>query len=174
MPPGPAVEAAFNAWYDAAATGCAWCAATTCAHSLIRRRRWRMGELPGLPETAFETADASPDVEFYAYPRFVTHILDKAIAAVTRVLPPGGAAIGCRGADHQRGGNSCDWPRSQAGGRAPPCSSATSVDVPPMSKVIKSAMVIERSIGRIKPAPPDRAVGQTRCSIHCRRFWRPD
>jgi hypothetical protein len=34
--------------------------------------------------------------------------------------------------------------------------------------------VIERSIGRIKPAPPDRTVGQTRCSIHCRRFWRPD
>jgi SAM-dependent methyltransferase len=56
-----------------------------------------MQQLPGLPEAAFDKADPSPDAEFYAYPRFVTHIDDEAIAAVTRVyrktLPPGGAVL---------------------------------------------------------------------------------
>ena len=56
-----------------------------------------MEQLPGLPESAFEKEDPSPDAEFYAYPRFVTHIDDGAIAAVTRVyresLPPGGAVL---------------------------------------------------------------------------------
>ena len=54
-------------------------------------------QLPGLPEGAFAKMDPSPDVEFYAYPRFVTHIDDEAIAAVTQTyrerLPPGGAVL---------------------------------------------------------------------------------
>jgi hypothetical protein len=52
-----------------------------------------MAQLPGLPEAAFNKADPSPDEDFYAYSRFVTHIDDGAVAAVTRVyrerLPPG-------------------------------------------------------------------------------------
>jgi SAM-dependent methyltransferase len=56
-----------------------------------------MEQLPGLPEAAFDKADPSPDAEFYAYPRFVTHIDDGAIATVTRVyrerLPQGGAVL---------------------------------------------------------------------------------
>ena len=56
-----------------------------------------MEQLPGLPEAAFDKVDPSPDAEFYAYPRFVTHIDDGAIAAVTRVyresLPAGGAVL---------------------------------------------------------------------------------
>ena len=56
-----------------------------------------MEQLPGLPEAAFDKADPSPDAEFYAFPRFVTHIDDAAIAAVTRTyretLPEGGAVL---------------------------------------------------------------------------------
>src|ERR1700689_4060869 len=56
-----------------------------------------MEQLPGLPEAAFDKADPSPDAEFYSFPRFVTHIDDEAIAAVTRVyrdlLPAGGAVL---------------------------------------------------------------------------------
>jgi SAM-dependent methyltransferase len=56
-----------------------------------------MEQLPGLPEAAFDKADTSPDAEFYAFPRFVTHIDDGAIAAVTQAyresLPPGGAIL---------------------------------------------------------------------------------
>ena len=56
-----------------------------------------MEQLPGLPDAAFDKDDPAPDAEFYAYPRFVTHIDDAAIAAVTRVyrelLPPGGAVL---------------------------------------------------------------------------------
>jgi SAM-dependent methyltransferase len=56
-----------------------------------------MEQLPGLLEAAFDKADPSPDAEFYSSPRFVTHIDDGAIAAVTRVyrerLPPGGAVL---------------------------------------------------------------------------------
>jgi SAM-dependent methyltransferase len=56
-----------------------------------------MEQLPGLPEAAFDKADPSPDAEFYADPRFVTHIDDAAIAAVTQAyresLPPGGAVL---------------------------------------------------------------------------------
>jgi len=54
-------------------------------------------QLPGLPERAFAKMDPSPDAEFYAYPRFVTHIDDGAIAAVTQAyrehLPPGGTVL---------------------------------------------------------------------------------
>jgi SAM-dependent methyltransferase len=56
-----------------------------------------MEQLPGLPEAAFDKADPSPDAEFYAFPRFVTHIDDGAIAAVTQAyretLPSGGALL---------------------------------------------------------------------------------
>jgi SAM-dependent methyltransferase len=54
-------------------------------------------QLPGLPATAFDKEDPSPDAEFYDFPRFVTHIDDGAIAAVTgvyrEVLPVGGAVL---------------------------------------------------------------------------------
>lgn len=40
---------------------------------------------PGLPEGAFRRSDESPDERFYATPRLVTHIDDRAIAAVTRL-----------------------------------------------------------------------------------------
>jgi SAM-dependent methyltransferase len=56
-----------------------------------------MEQLPGLPDAAFDKADSSPDAEFYEYPRFVTHIDDGAIAAVTQAyrerLVPGGAVL---------------------------------------------------------------------------------
>ena len=53
-------------------------------------------DLPGLPPHAFEKDDPSPDRLFYAQPRFVTHIDDHAIAAVTalyRALFPAGGAV---------------------------------------------------------------------------------
>ena len=56
-----------------------------------------MEQLPGLPPRAFEKADPSPDTAFYAQPRFVAHIDEGAIAAVTSVyrdvLPPGGTVL---------------------------------------------------------------------------------
>lgn len=56
-----------------------------------------MEQLPGLPQTAFRKADPSPDMAFYRQPRFVTHIDDGAIAAVTalyrEVLPAGGDVL---------------------------------------------------------------------------------
>ena len=56
-----------------------------------------MEQLPGLPDAAFDKEDPSSDAEFYAFPRFVTHIDDGAIAAVTQAyresLPPGGAIL---------------------------------------------------------------------------------
>jgi methyltransferase family protein len=56
-----------------------------------------MEQLPGLPEAAFDKADPSSDAEFYAEPRFVTHIDDAAIATVTQVyrerLSPGGVVL---------------------------------------------------------------------------------
>jgi SAM-dependent methyltransferase len=57
----------------------------------------RVEQLPGLPATAFDKEDPSPDADFYNFPRFVTHIDDAAIAAVTQVyrerLPAGGAVL---------------------------------------------------------------------------------
>jgi hypothetical protein len=54
-------------------------------------------QLPGLPPAAFAKEDSSPDAAFYDFPRFVTHIDDEAIAAVTRAyretLPPGGRIL---------------------------------------------------------------------------------
>lgn len=56
-----------------------------------------MEQLPGLPQAAFDKADPEPDAAFYAQPRFVTHIDDAAIAAVTQAyretLPPGGTVL---------------------------------------------------------------------------------
>lgn len=50
-----------------------------------------------LPEEAFRRADEAPDEEFYRTPRLVTHIDDRAIAAVTQLyrefFPPGGAIL---------------------------------------------------------------------------------
>jgi len=44
-----------------------------------------MSDFPELPAKAFAKRDPSPDSLFYAEPRFVTHIDDRAIAAVTEV-----------------------------------------------------------------------------------------
>jgi SAM-dependent methyltransferase len=56
-----------------------------------------MEQLPGLATNAFRKADPAPDADFYRFPRFVTHIDDAAIAAVTdayrRHLPPDGAIL---------------------------------------------------------------------------------
>ena len=52
--------------------------------------------LPELPPGAFGKADAAPDAAFYAAPRFVAHIDDGAIAAVTglyRALFPAGGTV---------------------------------------------------------------------------------
>ncbi len=44
-----------------------------------------MSDLPELPNQAFAKYDTSPDPLFYAEPRFVTHIDDRAIAGVTAI-----------------------------------------------------------------------------------------
>jgi SAM-dependent methyltransferase len=53
--------------------------------------------MPSLPEGTFRRFDESPDEEFYLLPRFVTHIDDRAISAVTQLyrefLPPGGEIL---------------------------------------------------------------------------------
>src|SRR5215208_1124632 len=54
-------------------------------------------EIYPLPEAAFGRYDESPDEEFYLLPRFVTHIDDRAISAVTQLyrelFPPGGEIL---------------------------------------------------------------------------------
>jgi SAM-dependent methyltransferase len=56
-----------------------------------------MTTLSELPPEAFAKQDQSPDALFYAQPRFVTHIDDPAIEAVTdlyrMLLPPGGRIL---------------------------------------------------------------------------------
>jgi SAM-dependent methyltransferase len=51
----------------------------------------------GLPAAAFRRRDEAPDSAFYAAPRFVTHIDEGAVAAVTalyrELLPPGGDVL---------------------------------------------------------------------------------
>jgi SAM-dependent methyltransferase len=58
-------------------------------------------DLPELPPRAFAKADPSPDAQFYDQPRFVTHIDDAAVAAVTRLyrdlFPPGGVMLDLMG-----------------------------------------------------------------------------
>ena len=52
--------------------------------------------MPQIPEEAFKRTDETPDEEFYRTPRLVTHIDDRAIAAVTqlyRELFPAGGEI---------------------------------------------------------------------------------
>ena len=56
-----------------------------------------IAELPELPSGAFAKWDASPDALFYREPRFVAHIDDDAIAAVTALyrglFPPHGVIL---------------------------------------------------------------------------------
>lgn len=58
-------------------------------------------DLPELPPEAFAKEDLSPDPQFYAQPRFVTHIDDRAIAAVTalyrELFPAGGTVLDLMG-----------------------------------------------------------------------------
>ncbi len=57
-------------------------------------------DLPELPPHAFAKEDAAPDPLFYASPRLVTHIDDRAIAAVTalyRELFPAGTILDLMG-----------------------------------------------------------------------------
>ncbi len=53
--------------------------------------------MPQVPEDAFRRTDEAPDEEFYLTPRLVTHIDDRAIAAVTQLyrefFPPGGEIL---------------------------------------------------------------------------------
>ena len=60
-------------------------------------RSWRMTDLSDFPLRAFAKADPSPDALFYAEPRFVTHIDDRAICAVTQLyrelLPANGRVL---------------------------------------------------------------------------------
>ena len=53
--------------------------------------------MPELPEGAFGRMDETPDEEFYRTPRLVTHIDDRAIAAVTQLyrefFPAGGEVL---------------------------------------------------------------------------------
>ena len=53
--------------------------------------------MPWLPEEAFRRQDESPDEEFYRMPRLVTHIDERAIAAVTQLyreyFPPDGVIL---------------------------------------------------------------------------------
>ena len=54
-------------------------------------------EIHPLPEAAFGRYDETPDEMFYVTPRFVTHLDDRAIAAVTQLyrelFPPGGEIL---------------------------------------------------------------------------------
>ena len=58
-------------------------------------------DLHELPTEAFAKQDPSPDPLFYQQPRFVTHIDDQAIAAVTQlyreILPAGGVILDLMG-----------------------------------------------------------------------------
>jgi SAM-dependent methyltransferase len=58
-------------------------------------------EIPELPPEAFLKEDTSPDPQFYRQPRFVTHIDEGAIAAVTglyrAVFPAGGTVLDLMG-----------------------------------------------------------------------------
>ena len=53
--------------------------------------------MPSLPEEAFRRAGEAPDEEFYRTSRLVTHIDDRAVAAVTQLyrelFPAGGAVL---------------------------------------------------------------------------------
>ena len=53
--------------------------------------------MPLTPSEAFRRYDETPDEEFYSVPRLVTHIDDRAIAAVTQLyrehFPPGGTIL---------------------------------------------------------------------------------
>ncbi len=59
------------------------------------------GAAPDFPPNAFAKEDMGPDALFYGTPRFVTHIDDHAIAAVTglyrELFPPGGVVLDLMG-----------------------------------------------------------------------------
>ena len=58
-------------------------------------------DLPELPPEAFLKEDMSPDPQFYQQPRFVTHIDESAVAAVTGLyhaaFPAGGTVLDLMG-----------------------------------------------------------------------------
>lgn len=58
-------------------------------------------ELPGLPARAFAKIDSEPDERFYEMPRFVTHIDEAAVAAVTglyrELFAPGATVLDLMG-----------------------------------------------------------------------------
>ncbi len=58
-------------------------------------------EIPGLPPHSFDKEDDAPDALFYATPRLVKHIDERAIAAVTELyrelLPAGGVILDLMG-----------------------------------------------------------------------------
>ena len=60
-----------------------------------------MVEVPDFPPRAFDKEDGTPDALFYGPPRFVTHIDDHAIEAVTglyrELFPPGGVVLDLMG-----------------------------------------------------------------------------
>lgn len=62
-----------------------------------RQHEAPMKQFSGFPPEAFAKSDSSPDPLFYRQPRFVTHIDDDAIAAVTTlyrdVVPAGGIVL---------------------------------------------------------------------------------
>ena len=53
-----------------------------------------MDDERALPAAMFRRIDEEPDAEFYAFPRFVTHIDDGAIAAVTALYRDGSPPAG--------------------------------------------------------------------------------
>jgi SAM-dependent methyltransferase len=64
---------------------------------LVIRLQRRSGQVARIPEDDFRRHDETPDEKFYREPRFVTHIDDRAIAAVTQLyrelFPPGGEIL---------------------------------------------------------------------------------
>lgn len=58
-------------------------------------------DMPGLPPQAFDKEDPGPDRLFYGAPRFVTHIDERAVDAVTalyrEIFPPDGAILDLMG-----------------------------------------------------------------------------
>ncbi|WP_230471252.1 hypothetical protein [Hymenobacter jejuensis] len=69
--------------------------ALLCSHPL--NRTMDSEPIPSFPREAFRRQDETPDAQFYHFPRFVTHIDEGAIAAVTQLyrdyLPAGGVLL---------------------------------------------------------------------------------
>ena len=62
-----------------------------------RKTAMTADDMPELPPSAFVREDGGDDAAFYAEPRLVTHIDERAIAALTgfyrKILPPGGVIL---------------------------------------------------------------------------------